>query len=119
MEELRLETLARVKNCLALYKIIAVRILYLTHLNRVSPNLPCDVVFEPSEWKSVWRVVKKKPLPKQPPRLNEFMKLLASLGGYNNRAHDAPPGPQTIWIGTRRMLDYSRAWQTFGPETTP
>lgn len=118
VEEMQLETLARVKNCLVFYKIIAVRILYLTHLNRVSPNLPCDAVFEPSEWKSVWRVVKKKPLPKQPPRLGDFMKLLASLGGYNNRATDAPPGPQTIWIGTRRMLDFSQAWLAFGPETT-
>ena len=118
VEELRLETLSRVKNCLAFYKIIAARILYLTYLNRTAPNLPCDAVFEGSEWKSVWRVVQKKRLPKKPPRLSDFMKLLASLGGYNNRATEAPPGPQAIWVGLRRMFDYSRAWLAFGPETS-
>ena len=53
VEELRLEKRSRVKNCLAFYKIIAARILSLTSLNRVSPNLPCDAVFDASEWKSV------------------------------------------------------------------
>ena len=58
--------MSRVKKCLAFYKIIAAWLLYLTYLNRVSPNLPCDAVFDASEWKSVWRVVKQKPLPKRP-----------------------------------------------------
>lgn len=116
VEEMRLEKLSRVKNCLAFYKIIAVRILSLTYLNRVSPDLPCDAVFDASEWKSVWRVVTKQPLPKQPPRLADFIKLVASLGGYNNRPSDPPPGPQTLWLGTRRMLDYAQAWKSFGPD---
>ncbi len=31
---------------------------------------------------------------KNPPTLSAFMKLLTQLGGYNNRATEAPPGPQ-------------------------
>jgi len=115
VEEIQLETTARLKNCLAFYKIIAARVLYLTYLNRTAPDLPASAVFAPEEWKSVWRVVKKKPLPKRPPRLAEFMKLLTQLGGYNNRATEAPPGPQPIWIGLRRMLDFAQAWLAFGP----
>lgn len=43
-------------------------------------------------WKSVWRIVKKdEPLPDKPPPLGEFLRLLAELGGYNNRRHDGPP----------------------------
>ena len=118
VEELRLEKRSRVKNCLAFYKIIAARILSLTSLNRVSPNLPCDAVFDASEWKSVWRVVKQKPLPKQPPRLSDFLNRLASLGGHNNRATEAPPDPQALWTGMRRMLNFSPAWLAFGPETS-
>ena len=65
--ERELETLARLKNCLAFYKIIAWRIMYLTHLNRECPELPCNVLFEDCEWKSVC-VVTQQELPKIPPR---------------------------------------------------
>lgn len=116
VEEIQLETNHRLKNCLAFYHIIAWRVLYLTYLNRASPQLPCTAVFQDAEWKSVWRVVRRTPLPKKPPRLSEFMKLLTQLGGYNNRATEAPPGPQPVWIGIRRMLDFARAWSTFGPD---
>ena len=44
------------------------------------------------------------------------MKLLTQLGGYNNRATESAAGPQPIWIGIRRMLDFARAWLAFGPE---
>jgi len=117
VEEIQLETNHRLKNCLAFYNIIAWRLLYLTYLNRTCPTQPCTSAFEPSEWKSVWRVVTKQPLPKQPPTLSEFLGLVAQLGGYNNRATEGPPGPQPIWIGLRRMTDFATAWLAFGPET--
>jgi hypothetical protein len=117
VEEIQLETQARLKNCLALYAIIAWRVLYLTYLNRTTPTLPCTAVFDDSEWKSVWLVVAKKPLPKKPPTLAEMLRLLTQLGGYNNRAGEAPPGPQPMWIGLRRMADFAQAWQTFGQAT--
>lgn len=116
VEELQLETKSRLQNCLAFYQIIAWRIVYLTHLNRTCPDLPCTAVFADHEWKPVWRVVNKTPLPKHPPTLNDFLKLLTHLGGYNNRATEPPPGPQPLWIGLRRMLDFSAAWLAFGPE---
>ena len=85
VEEIQLETLSRLKNCLAFYKIIAWRIMYLTYMNLECPTLPCDAVFDDCEWKSVWLVVKKNALPGTPPTLSEFMSLLTQLGGYNNR----------------------------------
>lgn len=114
VEEIQLETQARLKNCLAMYAIVAWRVLYLTYLNRTCPTLPCTVVFEEGEWKSVWLVVAKLPLPQKPPELAEMMRLLTQLGGYNNRAGEPPAGPQPLWIGLRRMADFSLAWQTFG-----
>lgn len=116
VEQIQLETKARLENCLALYNIIAWRALYLTYLNRTSPNLPCTAVLDDAEWKSVWCVVKKQPLPKSPPSLSEMMKLLTELGGYNNRATELPPGPQPLWVGLRRTLDFATAWLNFGPE---
>jgi len=116
VEEIQLETIARVKNCLAFYKIIAWRVMSLTHLNRECPSLLCTVVFDDSEWKSVWRVTTKQNLPDRPPTLAEFVPLLAQLGGYNNRRGESPPGPQVIWTGIRRMTDFAIAWIHFGPE---
>jgi hypothetical protein len=116
VEEIQLETTRRVTNCLAFYEIIAWRVLYVTYLNRSCPELPCTAVFAESEWKSVWRVVTKQSLPKAVPLLSEMMKLISQLGGYNNRATEAPAGPQPIWVGLRRMLDFATAWIAFGPE---
>jgi len=117
VEKIQLETMSRLKNCLAFYKIIAWRILYLTYLNRTTPELPCTAVFDDCEWKSIWQVVKKTPLPETTPTLGEFLPLLTRLGGYNNRPSEPPPGPQVMWTAIRRMLDFATAWLTFGPKT--
>lgn len=113
VEDIQLETRARLKNCLAMYKIIAWRVMYLTHLNRHAPDTPCDSVFADCEWKSVWQVAKKTRPPKKPPTLGEFMKFLTGLGGYNNRRTERPPGPQPVWVGIRRMTDFAIAWLAF------
>lgn len=117
VEEIQRETQARLKNCLALYAIIAWRVLSLTYLNRTSPTLPGTVAFTESEWKSLWLMVAKKPLPTKPPTLADLLRLLTQLGGDNNRRGESPPGPQPMWIGLRRMADFAQAWQTFGQAT--
>lgn len=114
VEGIQLETQARLKDCLALYSIVAWRVLDLAYANRTCPKLPCTVVFDESEWKSVWPIVAKTPLPKTPPSLAEMLRLLTQLGGYNNRAGEAPPGPLPLWVGLRRMADFAQAWLTFG-----
>ncbi len=119
IEDLQLGTTKRIKNCLAFYKIIAWRVMSVTYLNRECPNLPCTALFDESEWKSVWRVTNQEDLPETPPALCEFIPLLAQLGGYNNRPGDAPPGPQAIWVGIRRMTDFAVAWLAFGPNREP
>jgi hypothetical protein len=115
-EDMQLETTHRVLNCLAFYKIIAWRLMYLTFMNRQCPTLPCTAMFDDDEWKPVWCVVTKKPLPKKTPTLAEIMKLVAHLGGYNNRPNEPPPGVQVIWMGLRRMCDFAVAWKSFGPD---
>ena len=119
VEDMQLETVARAKNCLALYKSIAWRIVWLTHLNRELPESRCDRVFEDDEWKSVWLATQKTAPPATAPTLSKFMSLVASLGGYNNRRTERPPGPQPIWVGLRRMTDLANAWKLFrSPENS-
>jgi len=115
VEERQFETLDRMLNCVAVYSIIAWRIMHLCRLGRECPDLDCEVVFAASEWKSAYSVVKKQTPPSVPPRLNEIIRMIASLGGYVNR-QSTEPGPQTLWVGLQRVHDLSTAWETFGPD---
>ena len=116
VEQRRFEHLDRLLPCLALYWIVAWRVLLLCRLGRGCPGLDCEVLFEPSEWQSVWRVTHLGPVPQKPPPLGVMVRLIAQLGGYVNRPNRAdPPGPQTLWLGLQRMHDLAWAWNIFGP----
>lgn len=119
VEEIQLETKDRLITALMFYKVIAWRILYHTFLGRECPDLPCDVVFSEAEWKSVWQIVEKEVPPPEPPTLEQFIPVLAELGGYNNRRGDGPPGAEVLWRATRRMYDFALAWETFQPDPPP
>lgn len=106
IEKLQLEHVDRLKPAIALYMIIAWRVLYLAMLGRKCPDLPCDAVFDTEEWQAVYIVTKGAHPPQQPPRLNEMVKMIASYGGYLNRKGDGEPGPKTLWIGLQRVRDF-------------
>lgn len=116
VEQRLFEHLDRLLPCLAVYWIVAWRTLMLCRLGRSQPDLNCEAVFDPAEWKSVWMAVHRRPPSDKPPRLLEMLKLVAQLGGYVNRPNRKdPPGPQTIWLGLQRARDLAWAWNTFGP----
>jgi Transposase DNA-binding/Transposase Tn5 dimerisation domain len=113
VEELQLQTTERLEACLAVYLIVAWRVLYVLMLGRDCPEVRCDAVLSEAEWKSVYRVVTNKKPPGVPPSLGEMLPLIAELGGYLGRKHDGPPGPKAIWIGLQRMRDFAVAWTLF------
>ncbi len=117
IEELQFETVERYQRCLAIYLIVAWRVFYVMMLGRECPTVSCETVFAPEEWKALYTIVKKSPLPKQPPTLAEVLVMVASLGGYLNRKGDGPPGPQSTWIGMQRLKDFALAWSAFGPDS--
>jgi hypothetical protein len=114
VEDRRFEHIDRLLPCLGLYLIVAWRVLFVCRMGRSCPEIDCDVVFEPSEWKAVWVAVKRRPLPMKPPRLAEMVHMIATLGGYIERKH-SEPGAQTLWIGLQRTYDLAWAWDAFGP----
>ena len=106
IEELQLETSERLQSALALYMIVAWRVLYLTMLGRDCPNTSCEAVFEEAEWQAVYIVARREPPPQQPPTLNTMIRMIAGFGGFLGRKHDGEPGPQSIWIGLQRTRDF-------------
>lgn len=119
VEERRFEHIDRMLPCAALYLIVAWRTLMVCRLGRGQPELDCEALFDPAEWKSVWMVVKRKRPPQKPPGLQPMLRLIAGLGGYvDTPGRVDPPGPQTTWLGLQRMYDLAMAWRAFGPGAT-
>jgi len=115
IEDLQFEQQDRFEVCLAMYMIVAWRVLHVLMLGRECPKMRCDAVLTEAEWKSVYVIVTNEDAPAKPPLLRHMVRMIAELGGYLNRKHDGPPGPQTMWIGLQRMRDFAVAWSAFGP----
>jgi hypothetical protein len=120
VEKRRFEHMDRLLPCVAIYLIVTWRTLMLCRLGHSCPDMDCEAVFEPSEWKSVWVVIHRTDPPQEPPKLGVMLRLIAQLGGYVNRPkRPDPPGPQTVWLGLQRMRDLAWGWETFGPGARP
>ena len=109
VEQIQLKKAESVIKALMIYSVISWRILYLTHLGRYYPELPCGSVFEEAEWKATCAVVKRKKEAGEP-TLGEFILIVGKLGGHLGRKSDGPPGPQSIWQGMTRIRDFACAW---------
>jgi Transposase Tn5 dimerisation domain len=117
VERRRFERLEALLPCVAVYLIVAWRTLFVCRLGRAFPDIDCEAIFEPSEWKSVYWVVHRQPPPAKPPTLREMVRMVAQLGGYVNCKREDEPGPQTVWLGLQRLHDISLCWDVFGPGT--
>jgi len=115
VEQIQLKNADSVIKALTIYAVISWRILYLTHLGRYYPDLPCGSVFEEAEWKATCAVVKRKKSEGEP-TLGEFIKIVGKLGGHLGRKSDGPPGPQSIWQGLTRIRDFACAWHAIHGE---
>jgi hypothetical protein len=113
IEKLQLSDKERFDPCLAMYLIIAWRILFTTMLGRVSPTLDCECIFEPIEWQTAYVMLYEKPPPTQPPSLKDTLKIIAQLGGFLGRKHDGEPGPIVMWKGLRNLYEHIKAREAF------
>ena len=114
IEKRHFENIEAIENVIALFMVIAWRVMYLSMLGRSCPELSCELFFEDYEWWSVYRVL-NIPIPDTPPPLGEFVRTIAMLGGFINHAKNEP-GPETLWRGIQVAFNYGSAWLAFGPE---
>jgi len=106
IEKLQLETKDRLMRALAVYSIVAVRLLWLTYQARQTPDIPCTSVFSENEWTTLFMAVHKiNDLPVSPPTLETAVLWVAMLGGFLARKHDGQPGVMVFWRGLRRLFD--------------
>jgi len=106
----------RLIRALTLDAIVAWRICYLTMLGRTVPDLPCTAVLAEHEWRGLWTFAyRDQPLPKQPPRLQDAIRVLACLGGFLARAQDKEPGQTTVGRGLYALLFIGTMYQILSP----
>jgi hypothetical protein len=106
VEALQLSTRERLERALALFLVVAWRIARLMRLGRTCPDLEAELLFDRDEWQAAF-ILNKKKVPKQPPRLNEVIRLVAKLGGFLARKSDGEPGAKTLWQGLERVMDFA------------
>lgn len=111
VEALQLAARERLERALALYLVIAWRILHLVTLGRDCPGLPCEVAFSAEEWRAAWLVAKRRPPPDAPPPLGEMVRIVAGFGGFLGRKGDGHPGPKALWEGLLKLMAYVEAFQ--------
>jgi len=112
IEELQLKEDERIKPAVALYMIVAWRVMYVMKLGRECPDLPCDVIFDEAEWKAISVVVHGRQALENTPSLGEFILTVAKYGGFLARKGDGHPGAQAIWQGMTKVMDFAVVWKS-------
>jgi hypothetical protein len=104
IEEMRLATADRLANCIALCCVVAWRVSWLTMLSREAPEAAPTAVFTETERHMLEQATPERK--RQAPRnLDFYVRAVARLGGYLDRASDTPPGTTVIWRGFSRLAD--------------
>lgn len=104
VEELQLEEASRIDKAVAVYTIVACRIMHITYLARTHPDLPCTKVFDADEWRALYCYANKTSKePIEPMTLNEAVMMLAKIGGFLGRKRDGYPGVKVIWRGIAKL----------------
>jgi len=112
LEQLQLETAARVERALATYAIVAWRLLWLTYEARNYPTESIEGILPRHEWQALYcYIYQTTVLPNEPPTLADCVRWIARLGGFLGRKHDGEPGVKTLWLGLQRVHDMASIWQ--------
>lgn len=106
-EHSKLRTAERLVKLLAIFCILGWRIFWLTMMNRSTRRASPSIAFTVLEVDLLGRLVpdRKRAKSRAPPSLASCVMRLARLGGYLDRAGDAPPGNMVIWRGLSRLTD--------------
>ena len=110
IEELQLETAARLRRALATYLLVAWRLLWLTYEARRRPDEPSATVWQAAELEVLLRHF-QLPLDGPPPTLREAVRLVARLGGFLNRRGDGEPGVKCLWRGWRELQAMAKGYR--------
>ena len=106
LEESQLSQAVRLERLLAVYTLVAWRILWLTYQARLTPDTPCTVALQPTEWQALYLFTQRqRRLPTKPPSLRQAVRWIGQLGGFLGRTGDGEPAVKVLWRGWTRLQD--------------
>ena len=113
-ERLQLETAERLWRALAVYLVVAFRVLWIDLLARSRPEDPCTIILTDDEWRALYcHRFKTRTPPPEPPTVRTATRWIAALGGFLGRKGDGEPGVKTLWQGIERLHDIVATWRLF------
>lgn len=119
IEARQLESRAALQRGLALYSVIAWKVLCATLLARTTPDLPCTVLLEEAEWQALYCAIHRTTQPPAtPPTLAQAVRWIAKLGGFLGRKGDGEPGPTVLWRGFQHLTDLTYMYAVFAAQAT-
>ena len=105
VERLQFEEAHTLKNALALYSIVAWRLLWLTYTAREQPQAPATELLPPLELQVLEQATQ---VPVATAR--EAIRALAQLGGFPTNPSAKEPGVKVLWRGLRRLEAMVEGW---------
>jgi len=101
IEALQLQEKDRLERALAVYTVVAWRLLWMTYEAREHPEGNVTSILTKEEMVVLCRISKKRTIT----TIREGVFQLAKLGGFLARKGDKNPGVKTLWVGIRRFHD--------------
>lgn len=117
IERLHYETIEAYLKAVSLLLINAYRVERLKSAARCDGQASCETLVAGSFWRAVWLVRwPGRPLPTDPPTVEQFVGVIAELGGYLKRL-GSPPGSTTLWRGLQTATSYHEAYLAIASQT--
>jgi hypothetical protein len=112
IESRQLDDAENLIRLLAVFSVVAWRILYAGTLARAIPDAPCNLLLEEAEWQALYCTIHRTNiLPDHSPTLREAVRMIGRLGGFQGRKSDGEPGAQALWTGFRRLHDLTAMYK--------
>jgi hypothetical protein len=105
VERLQFEEAHTLKNALALYSIVAWRLLWLTYTARQQPQAPATELIAPLDLRVLEEATQA---PVRTAR--EAIRAIAQLGGFPTNPSAQEPGVKVLWRGLRRLEAMVEGW---------
>lgn len=102
-QERMFQTAARMRACLAILSVIAVRVYQLRLALREAPDAPASEVATAEEIALIASLPKAKK--RESLTVKDFVFAVAKLGGFLGRKGDGEPGVRALWRGYQRLQD--------------
>jgi len=105
VERVQIDEPHRLRNALAIYFMVAWRLLAITYMARTAPDTPADTILSSDE-AQVLAAATNRPVR----TVAEAVLAIAILGGHEHYRNAPPPGPKRLWLGIRKLEAITLGW---------